>query len=252
MGTVLGTVSRSATGVGGDVSSLASQPWLAAAASSRLTPQECARLDRLRHPEDRASYLAAHILVRECAAELIGCDPTDLALVQHCDGCGGDDHGRPALRGTPTAAPHVDQHGGRRFGRSLDGSLRAFEAPSVGGAEVRVSLSHTRGYAAAIASLRDCGIDVEGGGGSIPRGVLTATEADWLRVQQDQRTAFTQLWTRKESLIKAGLGSLDRAHQLDALHLPGGVKLHDWAPAAATVASAAEPPAAVRGAWCLA
>ncbi|WP_236242995.1 hypothetical protein [Streptomyces sp. CC228A] len=93
-----------------------------------LAPYEQDRAARLAPGQQRDDYLAAHVLVRVCAARLLGVDPAVLVLGQRCAGCGGEDHGRPFLRGLPG---------------------------------VGVSLSHTRGAVAAAAGPGPVGVDVE-------------------------------------------------------------------------------------------
>ncbi|MFT4286062.1 4'-phosphopantetheinyl transferase family protein [Nocardioides sp.] len=151
-----------------------------------LTEVERARHDRLRLPADRAAYLAAHVLVRAAAAELLGADPAELVLEQRCPDCERTDHGRPAIAGTG----------------------------------LHVSLSHTRGWVAAAAAERPVGIDVERirpvSPGVVAR-MLTESEQEWLWRQPDADRAFTRLWVRKEALVKAGAGRLADAGRLDVL-----------------------------------
>ncbi|MDQ1104615.1 4'-phosphopantetheinyl transferase family protein [Nocardioides zeae] len=102
-------------------------------ARALLAPYERTRVDRLRRPEDRDDHVAAHVLVRRVAAALLAdggraVGAGDLVLEQRCPGCGDDTHGRPAVAGE-------------------DG--------------LHVSLSHARGWVAAAAAHRPCGIDVE-------------------------------------------------------------------------------------------
>lgn len=153
-----------------------SGPVGADARETALTALERARRDRLRTPADLAAFTAAHLLVRACAATLIGCPPADVVINQHCTGCGADGHGRPSVQGHP---------------------------------QIWVSLSHTRGCVAAIAASQPCGIDVEVRRTRPPvSGALTAEEARWVERQSDP-DAFTRLWVRKEALVKAGVGALD-------------------------------------------
>lgn len=168
-----------------------------------LTEAEQARHDRLRLAEDRAAYLAAHVLVRSAAAELLGADPTELVVEQRCPDCGGTDHGRP----------------------------------TIAGADIHISLSHTRGWVAAVAAEQPVGVDVERVR-PVVAGVLTRTlseaEQAWLRCQPDPERAFARLWVRKEALVKAGHGRLAAASALDALGTRGpaeqiaGLHITDW------------------------
>lgn len=139
-----------------------------------LTDAERARHDRLRFAADRDAYTAAHLLVRACAAEVLGVAAGLVRLEQRCPRCGEAGHGRPSVRGEPG---------------------------------LYVSLSHTRGYVAAVAASAPCGIDVQTVATSIPRTAVTAPEQRWLDEQPDPLPAFTRLWVRKEALVKAGVGS---------------------------------------------
>lgn len=172
----------------------------------RLTPTEQARHDRLRAERDRHAYLAAHRLVRVCAADLLAAAPTDVELAQQCPECRLTDHGRPYVLGAP---------------------------------EVHVSLSHTRGWVAAMASDAPCGVDIEQVrevSAGVPRRVLTAAEQAWVADQDDPTRAFAVLWARKEALVKAGVGSIDDAARLEVL---ADERVHDWA----------EAPADAAGSW---
>lgn len=171
----------------------------------RLTAAEQARHDRLRAERDRRSYLAAHMLVRVCAAELLGAGAVDVELAQECPDCRRTDHGRPYVVGAP---------------------------------DVHVSLSHTRGWVAAMAARARCGIDVEQVrevSAGVPRRVLSETEQRWAAGQADPTRAFAVLWARKEALVKAGVGSLDDAARIEVL---ADDRVHDW-----------DAPAGAAGAW---
>lgn len=139
-----------------------------------LTDAERARHDRFRFAADRDAYRAAHLLVRACAGELLGIAAGQVRLEQQCPHCGRAGHGRPSVAGEPAA---------------------------------RVSLSHTRGFVAAVAATVTCGIDVETIAGSIPRTAVTARERAWLDRAADPSVAFSQLWVRKEALVKAGVAA---------------------------------------------
>lgn len=160
-----------------------------------LTPYEQERHDRLREERDRAAYLAAHVLVRTCAAELLGAAPGSIELAQECPGCRRTGHGRPYVVGAPA---------------------------------VHVSLSHTRGWVAAIAADRPCGIDIEHVrqvSPGVPRRVLSPAEQAWLADEADPVRSFTILWARKEALVKAGVGDLDDAARLEVLR---DDRVRDW------------------------
>lgn len=171
-----------------------------------LTPVEAARRDRLVQRVDREAFDAAHRLVRVCAGELLAIDPGEVDLEQRCGTCGRGGHGRPRVRGHP---------------------------------EVFVSLSHTRGQVAAVASDRPCGIDVEWRAASIPRGAVTAGERSWLDRRPDPSTDFTRLWVRKEALVKCGLalhpGDLEVVDESGLADSVAGLELTEWQCADGTV-----------------
>lgn len=167
-----------------------------------LQPDELARRDRLANPADRAAYVAAHVLVRECAAELLGVDAWALELGHRCPSCDAADHGAPYIRGH----------------------------------DIHVSLSHSREWVAAIASASRCGIDVEAVRADPPLpSALSPREHEWTLRQPDPAAAFTRLWVRKEALIKAGHGTLATAATIDTLDHDGqltpkvgSLRLTDW------------------------
>lgn len=176
-----------------------------------LTPAETARRDRLVRPADRTAYTAAHLLVRACAADLLGVEPASLTLAQRCPSCGGEDHGRPRI---------LDHPG------------------------VHVSLSHTRGQVAAVAAYSPCGVDVEAAPASVPVSALTERERAWVSSQPNPPLAFARLWVRKEALVKTGVAA--RPDRIDALGPDGpadevaGLRLTEWraSPALGAVATA--------------
>jgi phosphopantetheinyl transferase len=168
-----------------------------------LTTAELARHGRLVVAADKRAYAAAHTLVRECAAELLGTSREEVVIRQQCGRCGNVEHGAPYVAGSP----------------------------------IKVSLSHTRGQVAAVAAGRRCGIDVE----KVSRGpdrALSPREAAWVAGQEDAAYAFTRLWVRKEALVKAGHGTMAAAQRLDVLSggpsgdIPAGqvgeVRLTQW------------------------
>ena len=169
-----------------------------------LSIAERARHERLVADADKQAYAAAHVLVRECAADLLGTAREEIVIEQRCARCDSTEHGAPSVAGA---------------------------------AAVRVSLSHTRGQVAAVAAGRRCGIDVE----KVSRGpdrALSPREAAWVAGQEDAAYAFTRLWVRKEALVKAGHGSMAAAQRLDVLSggpsgdVPAGevgeVRLTQW------------------------
>ncbi|MFI7446785.1 4'-phosphopantetheinyl transferase family protein [Nonomuraea sp. NPDC049714] len=147
-----------------------------------LTEVERERAATFRFDADRLSFTAAHLLVRICAAAVLGVRADELTLLQHCD-THGPGHGRPYLE----------------------------QAPSLG-----VSFSHTRGYVCAAAGHGRVGVDAE----RIPAGPLDETLAR-MALTPRERAGVTgndeliRLWTRKEALIKRGELSLDRMGAAD-------------------------------------
>ncbi|MEZ7128334.1 4'-phosphopantetheinyl transferase superfamily protein [Nonomuraea sp. AD125B] len=148
-----------------------------------LTEVERERAARFRFEADRDTFVAAHLLVRLCAAAALDADPAALTLLQICD-VHGPGHGRP----------YVEQ------------------APELG-----VSLSHTRGYVCAAAGPGKVGVDAE----RVPPGPLDEGLAERVltpreRAEVTGNDELMRRWTRKEALIKRGELSLDQLDQLDS------------------------------------
>nr|WP_243851078.1 4'-phosphopantetheinyl transferase superfamily protein [Modestobacter marinus] len=147
---------------------------------------ERARSDSLQDPADRAAYVAAHLLVRRCAAALTGRPVTDLAVHQWCADCGTAGHGRPSIAGLPG---------------------------------VHVSWAHGRGVVVAAAAWHPVGVDVEtlppagSGAGRFPG--LALAEQRQLRAAPDPALLALRHWVRKECLVKAGLATLARVDRVD-------------------------------------
>lgn len=160
---------------------------LASASDPRewLTPVERQRADELIREQDREDFIAAHILVRQVAGELVGAKGRDLRLVQICETCAGP-HGLPRIEGRD---------------------------------DVHVSLAHSRGWVAAIAADRRCGIDVENvvelRRVGVVRAALTHMESAWIDESADQIDAFAQVWVRKESLVKVGVVRIEDLANVD-------------------------------------
>ncbi|MEU4113859.1 4'-phosphopantetheinyl transferase superfamily protein [Kitasatospora sp. NPDC028055] len=157
-----------------------------------LTEIERARAARFRQESGRADFVAGHVLVRLCAARLLGVPVAGLVLAQECPDCGLADHGKP----------YLPDHPG-----------------------VEVTLSHTRGVVAAGAGRRPVGVDVElaGRGGSlraVARRVLAPAELALVEAAPEPDRAFLRQWVRKESLIKIGRVTLDTLGQVDLSALP--------------------------------
>ncbi|WP_327676599.1 4'-phosphopantetheinyl transferase family protein [Kitasatospora sp. NBC_00458] len=198
-----------------------------------LTAVEKERAARFRHESGRVDFTAAHVLVRLCAARLLGVPAAGLTLAQNCPDCGKGDHGKPYLPDHP---------------------------------DVSVSLSHTKGVVAAAAGHRPIGVDVElntrsGSLLDVAGRVLAPAELAQVQAHPDPASAFLRLWVRKESLIKIGRTSLDGLASVDLsglpLDLPDGrsllsrfeeLYLLDWvddAQGAAVAAVSAVPPRVV-------
>jgi 4'-phosphopantetheinyl transferase len=173
-----------------------------------LSPGERRRADALRRPTDRADFVAAHLLVRVCAARQLAVEPARVPIVQRCERCAGD-HGRPEVP----------------------------EAPELG-----VSLSHARGYVAAAAGAGPLGVDVEPVvaidiAGDIAGTVLATGELAALAglAPPAAAVALTRQWVRKEALVKIGILELDGFAGLDLSMLPsepvpGGRTVHRSVP----------------------
>jgi 4'-phosphopantetheinyl transferase len=152
-----------------------------------LTSGERRRADALRHGGDRDAHVAAHLLVRHCAAALTGRPVEALTLVQQCTECGSTDHGRPSIEGLP---------------------------------DIHVSLAHTRGAVVAGADRQPIGVDVERSpAGDLDPAVLSLTltpaEATRVRSADDPRAAFLRHWVRKECLVKVGAVTLDELSRVE-------------------------------------
>jgi 4'-phosphopantetheinyl transferase len=155
-----------------------------------LTPVERARAARLRRNTDRIGYVAAHVLVRLCAAHLFGL-PLGTRLGQRCPSCG-DPHGRPHL----------------------------LEYPEAG-----ISLSHAGGVVAAAVATTPVGVDAEPltsatGLGNLSHDIRSPAEALGLAGVTDVDAALLMLWVRKEALVKLGLITLDTMSEVDLSDLP--------------------------------
>lgn len=169
----------------------------AAAGARLLSPAERERMARLRRSGDREDFLAAHLLIRECAGRLLGVDPVDVSIVQRCATCGGP-HGRPEVVGHPG---------------------------------VGASLAHSRGVVAAAAGRVPLGIDVEAyppagepAAGDLAANdlaaVLTTAEVAAIESAPDSARAVLLAWARKEACLKAGLVDLDGLERYDLSALP--------------------------------
>ncbi len=149
-----------------------------------LAPYERSRAEAYVRPSDADDYVAAHLLVRRAAAQVLGVPAQTLTLAQRCDRCGGP-HGRPSIVDHP---------------------------------EIAVSLSHTRGHVAAAAGVAPIGVDIE-----IDRRypadlvpvVLAAGEVRLVQAAPVPSAAFLGFWVRKEALVKVGRVTLDTMASVD-------------------------------------
>lgn len=157
-----------------------------------LDDAERGRAAGFRHEADRSDYVAAHALLRVAlrlgAPQLKGA----ARITRSCGDCGSTGHGAPRLLNAPGTS---------------------------------VSLSHTRGYVSAGVGPRRVGTDVEPVSGGARRArlhhlVLSPAEARAVSAAACADRAFVRCWVRKESLVKMGLGSLDRLRELDTSPLP--------------------------------
>jgi 4'-phosphopantetheinyl transferase len=200
-----------------------------------LTPAEVDRAARFVQDTDRRDFVAAHLLVRQVAAAVLGAPPESVRLTQRCERCGGP-HGRPFLPAYP---------------------------------DLWVSLSHSRGVVAAAAGGVPVGVDIELLDGSHDglldsSHVLTSTERELVRRAgkdgpEAAARAFLRLWVRKETLVKLGRITLDSLPTVDVSALPvepagdvdqralvdDGLHLLDWShptPHALAAAASTLPP----------
>lgn len=192
------------------------RPW--------LTPDERRRASAFIDNRRAREFVAAHVLVRIAAGQLIGTAPWELAIVQRCDRCAG-----------PHGVPRVVSH------------------PAV-----HVSLSHTRGWVAAAAGFQRLAIDVEVVDQHIPyrlsivRKVLSVDEARRIGAATHPEQALLRYWTRKECLVKLGAIGLGQMARVDltavgnqqaerTIAVPFGgrdVSFRDWTSASGDVVGA--------------
>lgn len=165
---------------------LTTQEWATARTrdvEDLLTDLERARAGRFRRAQDRADFVAAHVLAREVVAELVRLAIDVIRLDQACPRCGSTDHGAPRV--TVPRWPSAS-----------------------------VSWSHCRGRVAAVAGWEPVGIDVERPRHAscfrdVMRGVLSPSEVDLVLSRRDVNAAFLHWWTRKEALVKVGAITLE-------------------------------------------
>ncbi|MFE3454443.1 4'-phosphopantetheinyl transferase family protein [Nonomuraea sp. NPDC059194] len=159
-----------------------------------LTDVERERAARFVRDADRRSFVAAHLLVRHCAAAYLGVPPEKVTLLQHCD-VHGAGHGRPYLEHAP---------------------------------EVGVSLSHTRGYVCAAVGHGRVGIDAEQvKPGPVDEGLAGQALTDGERALVSGNEGLIRIWARKEALIKRGELTLDRLREVDLSKLAAAER-QEW------------------------
>ena len=158
----------------------------------RLSAAEHTRAKAFRRDADRADFLAAHVLVRACAAYTSGRSLDRVEIAQQCALCGGP-HGRPVL---------------------LDSAWR-------------VSMAHTHGYVAAACAPGAVGVDIEASrvhDGSAVAATLTAAEQRVVAASGNPQVDFLRFWVRKETLVKAGQTTLDELATVDTAALPNDAR----------------------------
>ncbi|GII02551.1 4'-phosphopantetheinyl transferase family protein [Planobispora takensis] len=157
------------------------------AGTALLTEVERERAARFARESDRRDFIAAHILLRRCAAKVTGVPEDRLTLLQVCE-YHGPGHGRPYLA----------------------------EIPRLG-----VSLSHSRGYVCAAAGPGRIGVDAE----NVPPGPVDESLAAQFLAPAERplvhdNEALIRLWVRKEALIKRGELTMDGLRETDLSGLP--------------------------------
>lgn len=162
-----------------------------------LTSEEERRARTIRSTAERDTFIAAHLLVRLCAATHTRTPLHTIQVEQQCCTCGGP-HGRPRMR----TASRTD-----------------------------ISIAHTHQLVAAIAGPGRVGIDIEHlhrqPRRSLWPAVLTPAERIAITDAPDPDRAFLRAWVRKEALIKVGAGTLDQIDQIDTTTLNAG-RWRNW------------------------
>ncbi|MBO9533985.1 MAG: 4'-phosphopantetheinyl transferase superfamily protein [Solirubrobacteraceae bacterium] len=142
-------------------------------AATALDPISLAKAERMRRDADRRRSLLAHALLRQLLSAVTGTPPAELVLERRCAGCGATDHGRPYLSGGPS------------FG-----------------------ISHGGDVAAVVLGAPDASVAVDVEAVQLPerwdavrRHAFSADE--WDATAHDPGAGRTQLWARKEAVVKA-------------------------------------------------
>lgn len=151
-----------------------------------LSAIERSRASRFRRKSLRDDYVAAHILVRLCAARWTKVPVQQFELVNRCPTCGSDEHGAPSL---------------------------------LGQSWIHVSIAHADGVVAAAIGPGPVGIDVERRnrmpGESMIAHVLAPGEQALVASNKEPTEAFLRFWVRKECLVKIGRATLDNLNTVD-------------------------------------
>lgn len=154
-------------------------PHGGARAAALLDKREREQLARLRRAADRARYVAAHALLRLVVARTWGLDPSAVGVSATCGWCSGP-HGRPTVTCPPgRSALHVSiAHAGDRV------VVAATDAGPVG---VDVEVDSCADFA---------GFD------GVSLAESERRELARMSARQ-QTTGRTQMWVRKEAVLKA-------------------------------------------------
>jgi len=175
-------------------------------ATSGLATEDRERAARLRRREDRAEYVAAHILLRDVLAEEFGAAKVLLGR-RACISCGGA-HGKPYVTRPATALEFSLSHGG---------GLAVVAVSRAGPVGVDTERLLQDGAAREIASALH----------PLEREEIAATHP------VARRALVTRLWTRKEAYLKAIGTGLAREPEVDYIGTrrpvlqPHGWELHD-------------------------
>lgn len=138
--------------------------------AARLRGAERRRAERFRREDDRARFVVGRALLREVLARRLGRSREDVELAVLPTG-------RPILAG-----------GGAAF-----------------------SLAHSGDVVGVAAADEEIGLDIEAivdrDTGPVARALFTAAERAWIAAAPDPRRAFAEVWTARETVLKArGLG----------------------------------------------
>jgi 4'-phosphopantetheinyl transferase len=154
------------------------EPGCAGPALAALLPAaDRERVGRLRRVEDRDRTIVAWALVRTLLGELLGEDPSDVAIERRCVRCGSGDHGKPLLADTSAAIHFSLAHSGPH---------------------VVVALSRAGPVGVDVECLKP-NMDYR----SLVRNTLTADETVAFHAGGARPHDFLRSWVRKEAVTKA-------------------------------------------------